>query len=215
MSPESQLKYLRPGRAGFDASLLSWVERYVEPGSAVWDVGANVGVFAFAAAGLGASVVAVEADPYMASLLLRSGQLNAELRVEIVSAAVSEVVGLATLRIASGGRAANALSPFAGGYVPFGAAIASVHVPTLTLDDLLQTFDRPTLVKIDIEGAELLALRGAARLLSEVRPTILIEVGDEAADSVTQILFAAGYQLRDAETGEQVSRCRYNTIATP
>jgi tRNA G37 N-methylase Trm5 len=52
------------------------VRELVRPGTTVWDIGANVGLFSFAAASLGAQVVAVEADIWLANLMQRSAQLN-------------------------------------------------------------------------------------------------------------------------------------------
>lgn len=195
VSAESQLKYLKPGRAGFDPLLLDWAERYVNPGMSVWDIGANVGVFAFSAAGRGAKVLAVEADPYMGSLLLRSRQLNPTLDVSVLACAVSDRVGFASLSIASGGRAANALSEFAGNTVPFGRAIAEVHVPAATLDVLLANFRPPALVKIDIEGAEMLALSGAETLLRSARAALIIEVAGKNQPGAAELLAAAGYRV--------------------
>jgi hypothetical protein len=50
------------------------------------------------------------------------------------------------------------------------------------LDDLVETSHRIEVVKIDVEGGELAALRGARRILSENRPTVIFEHGLGAAD---------------------------------
>jgi FkbM family methyltransferase len=215
LAPESQLKHLRPGLAGFDASLIGWAERFVRRGATVWDIGANCGVFALAAAGLGAEVLAVEPDPCLSALLLRARAANPQVKLEVLTAAVSDRQGLATLVISSGGRAGNALSPFAGAYIPFGHGEAQVLAPTVRLDDLLAV-STPSLVKIDVEGAEILVLRGASRLLAEVRPTLLMEVASEVWDEARGILGAAGYRLFDPdEPDREVSEPLFNILARP
>jgi hypothetical protein len=90
-------------------------------------------------------------------------------------------------------------------------------VPTITLDSLLDYFAAPRLVKIDVEGAEAIVLRGANRLLSECRPLIYIEVCDEPLDEVTSVLRRYDYRLYDgdADDAEEISRCVFNTLAVP
>jgi len=215
VAPESQLKYLRPGVAGLDAELIGWAQRFTPPSGKVWDIGANCGVFALAAAGLGAEVLAVEPDPFLSALLLRARAANPQAKLEVLTAAVADQWGVATLVIASGGRAANALSRFAGAYLPFGRSEAQALAPTLRLDDLLAV-STPSLVKIDVEGAEILALRGASRLLAEVRPTLLMEVASEVWDEARGILGAASYRLFDPNQPErEVSEPLFNVLARP
>jgi FkbM family methyltransferase len=215
LAPESQLKHLRPGVAGFDAALIAWAKRFTPPGGTVWDIGANCGVFALAAAGLGAEVLAVEPDPCLSALLLRARAANQHLKLDVLTAAVADQTGVATLVISSGGRAGNALSSFAGSYIPFGRGEAQVLVPTLRLDDLLAV-STPSLVKIDVEGAEILALRGAARLLAEVRPVLLVEVGSEVWDEARGIFGRARYRLFDPDEPErEVSEPLFNVLARP
>lgn len=73
------------------------------------------------------------------------------------------------------------------------------------------------MLKIDVEGAELEVLNGAATLLRTVRPVIHIEVGATSRDPVARLLHGAGYDLFDAETEPERRRAletaAWNTIA--
>lgn len=217
VSPDSQLKYMKPGRAGFDPMLLEVVRAHIRPGTAVWDVGANVGVFSVAAASLGASVVAFEPDVWLAALLERTRALadNRDFDFKVVAAAVSNRVGVAEFLIADRGRASNALQE-TGGRSQSGGTRTKCMVPTLTLDCICETLPCPDFVKIDVEGAELMVLEGATTLLRR-RPRLLIEVGANHAQQITRLLTAAGYLLFDAskpiETAGPIDLCTENTLA--
>ena len=55
---------------------------------------------------------------------------------------------------------------------------------------------------MDIEGGEVLALKGMPRLLEEIRPLILLELhGPEAASTAWRTLTAARYSLHRMEGG--------------
>ena len=59
-----------------------------------------------------------------------------------------------------------------------------VAVEVTTLDQLTKTMAmRPTLVKVDCEGAETEILKGSGKLLEDIRPAWIIEVNDEALSS--------------------------------
>lgn len=77
--------------------------------------------------------------------------------------------------------------------VPSAAGVASHE--TLALDDYLQHHGiRADFVKIDVEGAEAAVLSGAARLLRDERPDLLVEVHSPAAEAeCSTLLIAAGY----------------------
>jgi FkbM family methyltransferase len=222
VSPDSQLKYLKPGEKAFDSELLSVISEYIREDSVVWDIGANVGVFAFAAAGIArkGAVLAVEADVWLAQLISKSLLLkeNSALNIRVLPCAVSDRNGVAAFLIARRGRASNALE-ITGTRSQSGGIREKTTVPALTLDTILEYFDFPTFVKIDIEGAEAMALCGAGRLLSEVRPVVYIEVGAEANEAVTSILSKAGYVLFDGsvpvDKQAAIDRCVYNTLAIP
>jgi FkbM family methyltransferase len=223
VSPITGLRYWRRDLRRVDPFLCALAERYVGRGETVWDVGANIGLFSFcsaARAGAGGRVVAIEPDADMVRLLQRSIAAN-HLNVEVLPTAISDRVGFTRFQIASRARAANALAGF-GMPDQMGGVAESRIVPTTTLDSLLGEFGRPALIKIDIEGAELLALRGATTLLREVRPIIACEVGDRTpeggtTDAVTRLLIDAGYELLDASTDgtsfTPTKRAAWNTVA--
>src|SRR4051812_44993411 len=80
-SPEGGLRYW--GRIErTDPVLLDSAREWIRPGDSVWDIGANIGLFTFAAAGLAGGhgrVLAVEPDTWCVDLLRRSSALNPQL----------------------------------------------------------------------------------------------------------------------------------------
>jgi hypothetical protein len=122
--------------------------------------------------------------------------------------------GVASFVIARDNRATNTLEGF-GHQARMGGVRETQTVPTTSLDLMLDAFPAPSVVKVDVEGAELMVLEGASRLLSEVRPVIMIEVAGEVAHSVTDVLVTAGYVLSDASSGLRVDLATYNTLALP
>lgn len=218
VTPDAQLKYLKMGAQAFDHDLIHIAEAHLAPDSRVWDIGANVGVFTFAAASVATegTVLAVEADIWLAGLLRRTATLPAHAghQVCILPAAISDADGVATFLIASRGRASNALEA-AGGRSQMGGARERQHVPTLTLDTLLRSFPAPDFVKVDVEGAELMVLRGASRLIHQVRPRFYIEVGRELAAAVWEIFEGAGYTALSPQGERLDGTCAPNTFFIP
>lgn len=223
VSPDASLKYWRRNLAETDPQLLGATKLLVRSGNVVWDIGANVGLFSFAAAGVAGSeskIFAIEPDPWLAELLRRSARLkeNRHTKVEVLSVAVGERLGVVTLNIAKRGRATNFIS----GYEPSsqtGGIRESVMVPIITLDWLLNSWPAPDVLKIDVEGAEVAVLLGAVKLLADIRPRVLCEVSSANRETVTALFKAVGYTLYDAAVsdpmGRPVDACAWNTIALP
>ena len=185
----------------------------------VWDIGANLGLFGFAAAWMAGPlghVLLLEADPWLCSLLQRSasglvGKGYAD--VVVASCAITDHAGPVSFEIAARGRASNAIRGF--GRSQAGGVREAVVVGGITLDQLQDASFRPDVIKIDVEGAELPALRGASAVLAS-RPALLLEVGEESADEATAVLRAAGYRLHDAEADMlPINRCTWATVALP
>lgn len=223
VSPDAAMSLWKRDLGAVDPFLLRMAAELVRPGMNAWDLGANVGLFAFAAAfaaGPSGRVLAVEADGWLAALLARSAREApaSHARVEVLAAAVSDVAGVAELCIARRGRAGNHLRSVAGS-TQTGGTREVRQVAAVTLDDLLSRYAPPQVVKIDVEGAELLCLRGAERLFREVRPVLLCEVAGENAGEAGAFLRGHGYSLFDAATAadrrQPLDRPAWNTLALP
>lgn len=216
VSPDSALSHWKPG---VESDLFDFAREFVRPADTVWDIGANLGFFTFAAAhyaGSHGQVIAVEPDVFLVGVLRRSAAAKRETdaAVEILPAAVSDSVGISAFHIARRGRATNFLSTSQGS-TQTGGIRETVQVLTITLDWLLGQRPAPKVVKIDVEGAEAAVLRGGEKLLSQVRPVLLCEVSGENRQEVTGILKANGYTLYDWETRGTVEVAAWNTLALP
>lgn len=221
VSASSALRYLKWSWHESHEDLFRLARELVEPGHQVWDIGANAGVLGLAAAhrcGPEGGCLFVEPDPVMVDLLERTVEhpANQDRRLGVLGKAVSDRDGTSTLLISAGGRSANALREAGQRRRPAGFR-AEHTVATARLDDLLADHPPPDLVKIDVEGAELLALRGAGRLLRDVRPILYIEVGGRQREEMTIILKQHDYQLfRGREVGYPPrDYCTHDTLAIP
>lgn len=124
------------------------------------DVGAHVGNHSIYAAKRGARVVAVEPHPATCHLLRRNVARNA-VDVQIIQAALGAEFGAASIEVPISSNIGTAV-------VSFGEGLLCV----MTLDSLKLA---PTLIKVDVEGAEECVLAGAVETLREHRPALVCE----------------------------------------
>jgi FkbM family methyltransferase len=222
VTPEAGLRYWFPQRAlRADRSLLQNAAETVKPGGVVWDVGANMGLFSFAAAGLAGPrgrVYAFEPDMVMVRLLRRSARLNpGAAPVEVIPCAISDSLALARFNIAARSRTSNFLEGF--GMSQSGGVREVETVVTLTLDWLAAQLPPPDVVKIDVEGAELGVFRGAAQLLKTRRPVLIFEMKDASWDEISRSLGALGYTLYDSDLPaaerQPLTEPSFNVLALP
>jgi FkbM family methyltransferase len=176
------------------------VKQLLSPGDTFVDGGANVGLFSLVAAaqvGPSGKVIAYEPAPATAQLLRDNIRLSRYDFVDIREEALSDEAGQASFVVFSGDAAG--LSGFSPSHANAGT---QVTVPTVRLDDSLPDAAKVRVMKLDLEGAEYKALRGAERLLREVSPDILLELEPahlartgSSADEVAALLEGHGYRL--------------------
>jgi FkbM family methyltransferase len=203
--------------------LFKMAAELVKRGDVVWDVGANVGLFAFAAAnrvGKNGAVIAIEPDPWLAGLLQRSCQLperSSDAPVTVVPAAVSDAAGLAKFHVAARSRSSNYLE--GGGSTQAGGTRRTEMTITVTLDWLLQNLPSPRVLKIDVEGFEHRVLAGASTVLSRAQPVVWCEVNPVNKEEVSSILHGHQYQLfyanQDPSQRQPLPKAPWETLAIP
>lgn len=221
VSPQSSLSLWRFDIERADRILFRTTLELVSRGDIVWDVGANVGLFSFAAASLAGPsgrVLAVEPNHFLSYLLRRSAEINRNVvYVDVLCVALLDSLGIQDLQLVKRGQASNYLAVVKGG-TQAGGIQATQKVITVTLDWLLDYFPAPNVLKIDAEGAEEKILRGGRKLLQTIRPIIFCEVSQQI-DAVTSIFKENGYSLYDAKVDlklrKPLDKVAYNTIAYP
>ncbi|HUR60305.1 MAG TPA: FkbM family methyltransferase [Opitutaceae bacterium] len=180
--PDS-VEQLRDGQE--DAWEFSLLKRWLERGDTVIDVGANSGLYSFAAAttvGVSGRVVAIDADPLIVERLRTAANLLGATQLEPLHAAISDAPGQLRffVRTEPTLTGQQSLRPTA----EQRAASREIVVPALTLQAIgsAQAMGRlPAAVKIDIEGAESAALRGGpAGWFSPDGPLWIVEVNPGA-----------------------------------
>ena len=218
---------LNIARGRYELNEVDFLRRVVRPGASVIDCGAHVGYFAMhlgRLVGPEGTVAAFEPLDGNADCLERSVKENAfDGRVQVKRAAVGARTGVADLVLASGAvHSGGAFLRRPGEGLP--SAHAARPVRTVALDDC--PLRRPvSVIKADIEGAEPLAFRGAARLLREDRPIILSELhpyqlervsGDTAAAFIAEMA-SAGYAchlLGAGTAGAQIDDAPSNGVTS-
>lgn len=145
---------------------------YLRRGDGFVDIGANIGTYTIYAASLigrNGTVESFEPDKVSASRLRENIALNKLTFVRVHEVAVGDVKGF--IRLTSEKDTKN--------HIVLGAAESSDNLRTVScirLDDEL-TRGQYAMGKMDVEGAELLALQGAERMLAEANPPVwLLEV---------------------------------------
>ena len=182
----------------YEPELQAALHDLIQPGAVIYDVGANIGYVSLLlakAAGETGKIYAFEALPENAERWRKNMLLNGmEARLSLFSGAVTQTAGPVRFLVhASGGMGKAAGS--AGRQDPYQSEIS---IPGVSLDEFVygQGNPPPQVVKMDIEGGEVLALPGMQRVLAEARPLMLMELrGPESSRVAWGTLTAADYRI--------------------
>jgi FkbM family methyltransferase len=178
--PRSE-KYYWTGTYEMELQEALWT--LLRPGSVFWDVGAHIGFFSGLASrrvGPAGRVVAIEPFPANLARLETVLALNSMTNVEALPLAI----------LAEAGDAEYLPAPASSmGSVAIASTGDGIPVSVESLDSLLERFPVPEAVKIDVEGAELDALRGGIHLATETNASLIVEFTDgEAVEGARALL---------------------------
>jgi FkbM family methyltransferase len=162
-------------------------ERLIPPGAVTYDIGANVGYFSLLAARLAGpegQVYAFEPLPRNIDYLKKHVAINAIENIEVVEAAVSAQSGEAHFDLG----ASSAMGHL--------AESGGITVRMVSLDEMLAAGELrpPDYMKVDVEGAEYEALKGAQELLAQHKPILFLDTHQREAHLPTiELLKKLGY----------------------
>ena len=202
--PREQLSRALYVSGTYEPNTLCVLRSLLQPGDTFIDVGANTGVISLVASrwvGPIGRIYSFEPSSREYDNLLANVMQNAAAgNVTPVRAAVTSACGSATLRVAPSSH--SGLNTLGGTFSYEVDAERLEQVATIALDDFVgqEQIARVALVKVDVEGAEGAVLQGAARVLRDLRPSLIFEV-------FSRSLKANDSSVKDVE--EQLRRGRY------
>ena len=169
----------------YEPGVTAVIERVLSPGMTFVDIGANIGYFSVLASKKVANtgkVFAIEPYPYNIKLIQQNIALNQCDNVDVLPFALSKTKGFLSYDDSAGnsGNVGDLDSNFA-------KFLKSTIVYSMPLDELIDSATKVDLIKMDIEGAEYLALQGMQRIISEHAPIIISEISDEFLKRVSSV----------------------------
>lgn len=169
--------------------------RELASGAVFFDVGANVGFYTLLGAravGAGGSVHAFEPAPDNLCFLRRHVRLNRLAQVTVHPVAVSDRPGILRFALTADRHTGHVSDQ------------GDLEVNAVALDDLVAQGELsvPSLIKIDVEGAEFKVLEGARSLLQKHRPIVFLAThGEHVHRQCCDLLHSLGYGLEPLEVG--------------
>jgi len=181
----------------YEGHIAELFRQVLHEGDVVLDIGANLGVFTVLSARLCGSrgeVHAFEASPAMKDILERNVALNSATNVTIYPFAAGErettlPFYLANEKNAGLGSLRN----------PGDSASGVIQVSVRPIDSLMSRFGTVKLIKIDVEGAEPLVLKGARGLIERDRPFLILELSESFSTQLSCSVAAAVESLQQME----------------
>lgn len=167
----------------FDERGINFIKKHLKKGDVFVDVGANIGCYTLIAAklvGSGGKVFAFEPVGEMHKKLRFNVELNGFKNVTVEKKAVYEKSDVLKLYVSS---AEN--TGMSGIFRHDTESGVTEEVDAVALDDYIAEngIKRLDMVKIDIEGSELFALKGMEKTLAALKPVIVIEISDEVLEN--------------------------------
>lgn len=162
----------------YEIDLQNAIKKYCKKGMVVYDVGANIGYISLMLAkqsGETGQVYAFEALPANCARLQENINLNGLTgHVHLIQAAVVDKPGKTFFMVHQSG----AMGKAQGSLGREEHYMSQLEVNAIKLDDFIfkQGHACPDLIKMDIEGGEVLAIKGMRRTLKDCSPIVLVEI---------------------------------------
>jgi FkbM family methyltransferase len=190
----------------YESPLQDSLLKYLQPGGVLYDVGAHIGIVSLCAAklvGPAGMVFAFEADPDNAKRIEENVRRNKLDSIRTVCRAAWHSDGHVRFQ-----RASERSSRNQGGVSTIPSVSGdAIEVEAVALDTFAEKHRLPTVIKVDVEGAEAEVLRGSERIFVQAKPVLICEVhGSKAADDVIGWLSDHGYRYQWLDSSSDFPR---------
>ncbi len=188
----------------YEPELQNAAHKFVQPGMVIYDVGANIGYISLILArlsGVSGHIFSFEALPNNVQRLQNNIALN---QMESIIRVIPKAVIDACRPVNFLAHSSSSMGKAHGSAGREEHYEGEIKVAGLALDDFVfsEGNPAPALIKMDIEGGEILAVKGMQRLLKEKHPLLFVELhGEEAAQAMWLALSHAGYEILKMEKG--------------
>lgn len=167
------------------------MQRFINPGDCVVDAGANIGGFSLPMAhkvGIAGKVHAFEPQPVLHHCLKQNAAINNLTQLIPHIEGLGETAGIIETAVPDYDKANNL------GAFSFHTVGDDLNIKVITLDSL--NLPKISFIKMDIEGMELSALKGAAKTIARDRPVMYVENDKmDGASALIQWLQGQRYRL--------------------
>lgn len=181
-----------------EATLEPVLEGLLPPGGVLLDVGAHIGRWSLRLAAKASQVYSVEPNPTTAAVFRYHLNLNGITNVKLFEVAAWDQADTLHLDDPNHRVSGGSTRALPGDVPPGAVAVEAMPLTTLLMADSDDAPERIDLVKLDVEGADLAALRGMAGLLLAYQPVLFIEdhsiYGYYDRAELMDLLESLGYQ---------------------
>jgi FkbM family methyltransferase len=206
-----------------DTKTIATLSSWLKPGSVYYDLGANVGYYALLANRFitTGKIYAFEPMPLNRQVFEQHLQLNKEKithnNIVLLPFAISDKEKEV---IFSNNKEQRDGNTYIDGSSIFKSSCETITVKCFSIDELLQQdFAPPSVIKIDVEGAEYDVLIGAMNTLKQHKPNILLATHDchlpGVKDKCVNLLKELGYELQHTGNYNKQLPGLDDYIATP
>jgi FkbM family methyltransferase len=201
VSPTDNLGYLI---GTTETHLERAIRKYVSAGDTVYDIGAHIGYVSLSLSkrvGPNGRVIAFEPLPRNVDLLRETIEVNGLKNIRLLDCAASDRCGKTSIRVGDNPAMASML------WHRDNPCAIELVIRTVAVDDLIEARDLgcPRFVKIDVEGAEGLVLKGMRRTIATSQPVLFIECSDAGRETAWNMLREMGYRCQSAITRKFVN----------
>ena len=190
----------------YEPELQKAVREMLKPGMVVYDIGANIGYISllFAkAVGPEGKVFSFEALPANIERLKQNVRLSqVTTPIEVIHGAVTDKADSVEFLVHSS-TSMGKVEGAAGRNVDY---LDKISIPGIALDEYVKqnNLPAPDMIKMDIEGGEVLAVKAMKETLLASHPLLFIELhGPESAKAVAKLLDETGYTAYHMDKPEQ------------